>query len=99
MTVAVVFFATVLMNSGHAQPVNPNPPPVPGSASNAPASEATVVLEPSQLNTIKIEPVGTHLFPVEKEAMGSIGFDEDPSTVQAESTLRGYPIDSTDPKV
>ena len=46
-------------------------------------------LSPSQLNAIKIEPVAAYLFPVEKEEMGSIGFDEDPATVQAESTLIG----------
>ena len=34
-------------------------------------------LSPSQLNSIKIEPVGTYLFPVEKEAVGSIDFDDD----------------------
>lgn len=89
VTVAAIVIATVLLNSGHAQPVNPKLPPGPGSATNAPSSEATVVLEPSQLNAIKIEPVGTYLFPVEKETVGSIGFDEDPATVQAESTLIG----------
>jgi cobalt-zinc-cadmium efflux system membrane fusion protein len=34
-------------------------------------------LSPSQLNSIKIEPVGSYLFPVEKEAVGSIDYDED----------------------
>jgi cobalt-zinc-cadmium efflux system membrane fusion protein len=34
-------------------------------------------LSPSQLNSIKIEPVGSYLFPVEKEAVGNIDFDED----------------------
>jgi membrane fusion protein, heavy metal efflux system len=56
---------------------------------NAPRSEAVVELAQSQLNAIKIEPVGTYLFPIEKEAVGSVSFDEDPAIVQAESTLIG----------
>jgi cobalt-zinc-cadmium efflux system membrane fusion protein len=34
-------------------------------------------LSPSQLNSIKIEPVGSYQFPVEKDAVGNIDFDED----------------------
>ncbi|HXW13559.1 MAG TPA: efflux RND transporter periplasmic adaptor subunit [Terriglobia bacterium] len=45
----------------------PNPSP----------SEPTLDLSPSQLNTIKIEPVGTYRFPVEEDAVGSIDYDED----------------------
>ncbi len=56
---------------------------------NVASPEPGVDLAPGQLNAITIEPVGTHLFPVEKEELGSIGFDEDPATVQAESTLIG----------
>jgi cobalt-zinc-cadmium efflux system membrane fusion protein len=75
--VAAIVFAIVLLKSGSGQPANTNPPPGPGAASNAAPSEATVTLEPSQLNAIKIEPVGTYLFPVEKEAVGNIDFDDD----------------------
>jgi len=53
------------------------------------ASNTTVTLSGDQLNAITIAPVGTYLFPVEKEELGSISFDEDPNTVQAESTLLG----------
>ena len=74
---AAIVFAIVLLKSGSGQPANTNPPPGPGAASNASPSEATVDLAPSQMNAIKIEPVGTYLFPVEKEAVGSIDFDED----------------------
>jgi len=77
VTVAAIVFATVLMKSGSGQPVNPNPPQGAVSASNASPTEATVDLEPGQLNAIKIEPVGTYLFPVEREAIGSIDYDED----------------------
>jgi cobalt-zinc-cadmium efflux system membrane fusion protein len=87
--VATVVFTTVLINSGLAESTNTDPPAETGSTSNTPAAKETVELTPGQLTTIKIEPVGTGYFPVEKEALGSIGFDEDPNTVQAESTLIG----------
>jgi cobalt-zinc-cadmium efflux system membrane fusion protein len=49
----------------------------------------TVTLEDTQLKSVKVEPVGEHLFAIEREAVGSISFDEDLSVVQAESTLIG----------
>jgi hypothetical protein len=60
------------------------PPTAPGANASGPP---TIQLSGDQLNSIKIGTVGTHLFPVEKEAVGNIFFDEDPNTVQAESTL------------
>ncbi|MGA9392897.1 MAG: efflux RND transporter periplasmic adaptor subunit [Candidatus Sulfotelmatobacter sp.] len=55
-----------------------------GEATNAKAAPntnstaaPTVNLSPSQLNSIKIEPVGTYAFPVETEAVGNIDYDED----------------------
>jgi cobalt-zinc-cadmium efflux system membrane fusion protein len=39
--------------------------------------EPTVELSPRQLGSIKIESVGSYLFPVEKETVGSIDFDND----------------------
>lgn len=59
------------------------------AAQTTATNAATVELSSAQLNEIKIEPVGTYLFPLEKEAVGSVCFDEDPTTVQAESTLIG----------
>lgn len=48
---------------------------------HSPASASHIVptleLTPSQLETIKIAPVGTYGFPVEKEAVGSISFADD----------------------
>jgi cobalt-zinc-cadmium efflux system membrane fusion protein len=76
-TVAAIVFAILLLKSGSGQSANTNPPPGPGAASNADPSKATVDLAPSQTNAIKIEPVGTYLFPVEKEAVGSIEFVDD----------------------
>ncbi|MGA2174759.1 MAG: efflux RND transporter periplasmic adaptor subunit [Verrucomicrobiota bacterium] len=77
LTVGIIVFATVLLKSGSGQPANTNPAPRPGSVSNAVPSEATVDLSPGQLNAIKIEAVGTYLFPVEKEAVGNIAFVDD----------------------
>jgi membrane fusion protein, heavy metal efflux system len=57
--------------------------------SNGVQSGPVVELSPSQLNTVKIAPVGTYRFPDEKAEVGNIGFHEDPATVQAESTLIG----------
>jgi cobalt-zinc-cadmium efflux system membrane fusion protein len=48
-----------------------------------------VELSHEQLAALTIAPVGTHLFNTEKEAVGSITFDEDPVVVQAEATLVG----------
>ena len=45
--------------------------------SKAPQSAACVDLSPSQLSSIKVEAVGTHLFAVEKEAVGSISLADD----------------------
>jgi cobalt-zinc-cadmium efflux system membrane fusion protein len=53
----------------HGQPAN--------TTTNAPAAEDSVDLTPSQLNAIKIEPVGIQVFREEKEAIGNIDFDED----------------------
>lgn len=77
LLVAVIVFAVLLFKTSSAQPANANPAPGPASASNSPPSETAVDLAPSQLNAIKIEPVGTHLFSVEKEAVGSIDFVDD----------------------
>ena len=74
---AGIVFATVVLRSGSGQPAHTNPPQGPGSVSNAVQAEAAVDLAPSQLNSIKTEPVGTYLFPLEKEAVGTITFVDD----------------------
>jgi cobalt-zinc-cadmium efflux system membrane fusion protein len=93
VTVAAIVFATVLVKSGSGQPANPSPPPGAGSASNASPSEAAVDLAPGQLNAIKIGLVGTYSFPVEKEAVGSIDYDEDLS-VQVFPSYQGKIINA-----
>lgn len=44
-----------------------------------PLAAKTVTLEDTQLNSVKIEPAGEHLFSIEKEAVGSIDFNQDRS--------------------
>jgi cobalt-zinc-cadmium efflux system membrane fusion protein len=79
VAVAAIGVATGLLESGHSrsQATNTPTPQESDAKLGTPASEATLELSPSQLNSIKIEPVGSYLFPVEKEAVGSIDYDED----------------------
>jgi len=58
------------------------PPPAPD------AHPASLDLQPAQLEGLRIEPVQTHAFAIEKQAVGSISFDEDPAIVQARSQPR-----------
>jgi membrane fusion protein, heavy metal efflux system len=75
VTAAAIVVATGLLESGcsRGQAANADTPAKSGSSS----SEATLELSPSQLNSIKIEPVASYQFPVEKDAVGNIDFDED----------------------
>src|SRR5580658_9081941 len=57
------------------------------------ASQTTLDLSPSQLNAIKIELVGTYLFPVEEETVGNISFADDLS-VQVFPSYQGKIIRS-----
>jgi membrane fusion protein, heavy metal efflux system len=45
-----------------------------------PRERDSVDLSDSQLKAVKVEPIGLHEFPVEKEAVGSIDFNEDMQT-------------------
>jgi len=78
VAVGVLAFAiaTVLLKSESGERTSTKGPKA-GSTSNSPQSEATLELSPSQLSAIKIEPVGTYLFPVEKETVGNISFADD----------------------
>jgi len=78
--VAIVV-ATILVESGRSrgQATNTNTPADSAAKSSKAQSDATLDLSPSQLNSIKVEPVGSYLFPVEKEAVGNIDYDEDMS--------------------
>jgi membrane fusion protein, heavy metal efflux system len=75
VTVATIAVAIALLGSGCSR----------GRAANTNAPQDSTVrenltsldLSPSQLNSIKIESVGSCQFPVEKDAVGNIDFDED----------------------
>jgi len=92
-TVAVLVFAIVLLKPAVGQPTNANPPAGTVSASNNPPAEASVDLTSNQLSAIKIEPVGTNLFSVERTAVGSIDYDEDLS-LQVFSAYQGKIINA-----
>jgi cobalt-zinc-cadmium efflux system membrane fusion protein len=79
LAVAAILVATVLLESGrsHGQATNANTPQEAGARPNASPAESILEVSPSQLNAIKIEPVGTYRFPVEEEAVGNIDYDED----------------------
>jgi cobalt-zinc-cadmium efflux system membrane fusion protein len=85
-TVVAVILGAFLLKSGSGQTTNASQPPAPGSPSNAPADSVT--LEPSQLNSIKIETLGTRSFTVGRPAIGNIDFNEDLS-VQVFSPYQG----------
>jgi len=75
----VTVVATGLVVSGrNHDPAANNPAPEQARVkpSTAP-SGAALDLSPSQLGSIKIEPVGTYRFPVEEQAVGEISFADD----------------------
>ena len=69
--------AAIVLNSESGQPSSPKSPQGASSTSNSPKSQAALELSPSQLGAIRIEPVGSYLFPVEKETVGNISFADD----------------------
>jgi len=75
VTAAAIIVATGLLESGcsRGQAASADKP----AKSSSSPSEATLDLSPSQLNSIKVEPLGSYQFPVEKDAVGNIDFDED----------------------
>jgi membrane fusion protein, heavy metal efflux system len=83
VAIAAIVAVTVTWKAGlgstpvAAQPALPDTAPGTTAASNAPASGSVVELTSSQLNAVKIETVGTDLFPVEKEAVGNIDYVDD----------------------
>ena len=95
VTAAAIVAVTGLLESGrsHGQTTNGNKPPQSGADPGTSRSQATLTLSPSQLNAIKIAPLGSYLFPVEKEAVGSISFADDLS-VQVFPSYQGKIIKS-----
>jgi membrane fusion protein, heavy metal efflux system len=92
LIIAVLAFAagTVLLRSESGQPASTRQA---SSTSNPPQSGTTLELAQSQLNAIKIEPVGTYVFPVDKETVGNISFADDLS-VQVYPPYQGKIIKS-----
>src|SRR6202035_3671287 len=77
--------------------LRPGDTPKPGAGAGAPPATAQdaasrdqdgVDLSDSQLASVKVEPVEEREFPVEKDAIGSIGFNED-MTVQVFTPYQG----------
>jgi cobalt-zinc-cadmium efflux system membrane fusion protein len=77
VTAAMIVIAAGAFLSGCGHSASANTPHESGSATNSPQSAPTVDLSSSQLNSIKIETVGSYQFPVEKEAVGTISFADD----------------------
>jgi cobalt-zinc-cadmium efflux system membrane fusion protein len=75
--VVLLLFAVLFLRPGSGQPPQHNPTLNTAASSNALQAEATVDLAPSQLDAIKIEPVGTYRFALEIEAVGTISFVDD----------------------
>jgi len=66
--------ASLLLESGCGKKPEASAAPGSNQASNSAAAEPGVELTSNQLSSIKIGPVGTFQFPVEKEAVGTITF-------------------------
>ncbi len=79
LVAATIVAATGLLEFGcsRGQATSVNASKGPTANPNPPTSQTTLDLSSSQLNSIKIEPVGTYLFPVEKEAVGNISLADD----------------------
>jgi len=74
---ATLLFATIILKSepGKDHSTNSAKDAKTTAASHDPVT--SVDLTSSQLSSIKIEPVGSYLFPVEKDTVGSISFADD----------------------
>ncbi len=77
VAVAMVIATALLVSSrSHGQTTNTSPRQDSSANSSKSSSAPSLDLTASQMDAIKIDPVGTFLFPVEKDAVGSIDFDE-----------------------
>jgi membrane fusion protein, heavy metal efflux system len=81
VTVVSIVIAAGLLESerirGQSNSASANNSRAPAQQISGSTAEPTVELSPSQLDAIKIAPVGTYLFPLDKQAVGSIDFDGD----------------------
>jgi cobalt-zinc-cadmium efflux system membrane fusion protein len=75
---AAVSLAITLLESGCSGGQAANAKAPESSAHSSPSPTDPILdLSPSQLNSIKVESVGSYQFPVEKEAVGNIDFADD----------------------
>jgi membrane fusion protein, heavy metal efflux system len=88
---ALLAAAAALPGCSPGQGAESRPAAARGAAGGAARAAATdsVELNAGQLQALRIAPVGTHCFAVDRQAVGSVSFEEDPAIVQAESTLVG----------
>ncbi len=86
--VVVSLIATVALKSHARQGESTNNADGRKSAAAAHDPVTTVELSAEQLNAIKIAPIGSYLFPVEKETVGTISFADDLS-VQVYPSYQG----------
>jgi cobalt-zinc-cadmium efflux system membrane fusion protein len=95
LTAAAIIVTMGLSEFGHSrgQVTNTNASQGFSAKLRTSSSQAMLDLAPSQLNSIKIEPVKSYLFPVEKETVGSISFADDLS-VQVYPSYQGKIIKS-----
>lgn len=77
IAIGAIVLALVVLRPGSGQPAKASTSSHSVPATNALSSAATVELAASQLNAVKIEPVQSYPFPVERSAPGSINYDED----------------------
>jgi membrane fusion protein, heavy metal efflux system len=75
-SITLTLSAALLFLSG-CHSASADAPNASAPATNSAQSVPTLELSGTQLNSIKIEPVGSYPFPVEKEAVGNIDYDED----------------------
>ena len=77
VTCAAVVIAAALFESGCGRSEATNASATPSAKAASNTSDPSVDLSPTQLSSIKIEPVGKYQFPVEKETVGTISFADD----------------------
>ena len=78
VTVIVTILLTLIAVRPRADhPAPTEPAQTPNAQSRASQDEATVELAPTQLPAIKVEPVSSYEFPLEKSAVGNIDYDQD----------------------
>ena len=77
LTALAIVVVTGLLESSHSRGEATKANTAERVTESSSISDPSVDLSPSQLKSIKIEPVGNYQFPVEKETVGTISFADD----------------------